>query len=135
MPSYNAWLVFHPTAFFRTVVKLKTIAILPIFSWQMFKWAQLFSSTSSDIYSYDSPCYVHRVESPTFLRIPFVRRTFNSDKLFLRTANLWNNLPRGCFPAHNNLKLFKSSVNCYVSPLPHNLHSTTPHVHITRLIQ
>lgn len=32
-----------------------------------------------------------------------------------RTVTLWNRLPRGSFPEHDNLNLFKSNVNHYLS--------------------
>lgn len=51
---------------------------------------------------------------PHSLFIPLVKRKFCLDDFFPRTTTFWNRLPRGYFPDHNNLNLFKSQVNYYI---------------------
>lgn len=52
---------------------------------------------------------------PRSLRISLLICMFHLSSFFLRTTGLCNQLPKGCFPDHYNLKPFKSRVNYYIS--------------------
>lgn len=59
----------------------------------------IFRATSPDLYSYDKPCYVHRVESSTFPPYSIFKKEF-LDSFFPRIDTLCNRFTRGYFPEH-----------------------------------
>lgn len=72
-----------------------------------------------------------------FHHIPFIRGEFPSNSFSPRTANLWNRLLGGYFSEHNNVNLFKSKVNQYLSSFSSyfSLLSTSSYIRITYLTE
>lgn len=79
------------------------MAILSLFPWQMFETAPFFGPTSSDLYNWDTPCYSHNFESPSFSCVYKKIVTLRQVPSPQRTTTLWERQPPGCFPEHYNL--------------------------------
>lgn len=62
-------------------------------------------------------CYSKYTESDNShsVQIPLVRRKFHPERLFPKTAALWNGFPGKCFSDHYSVNIYKSSVKCFLS--------------------
>lgn len=74
------WLFSNLQLLFLQTQPCKTLAIISIFPWKMFRWPTLFSSTSSDHSIYDLQCHIYS------LHIPLWKRKFYSKRFFPRTS-------------------------------------------------
>lgn len=92
-PKAFMWLckwgiIFHPTNSFSQIKFCKPLAALSLFLWQIFRYATFLSASSFNIYGWDLPCYVHKVELSSFPLNSFGKRE-DPFSFLPKTTTLW----------------------------------------------
>lgn len=123
---------------FTTDTTLQAYLYLYKFLWKIFKWAQQFFT--SEFHIYDSPYYIHWVESYTFCLELVEKDEVHSHRLYPTRITTFLNKdgnPFWCFLEHYKMNLFKQRINRYLSrlSLKSSLLSTLHHADISLLIQ